>query len=412
MCYLNENNVIHQQQYGFLPNSCTTAAASCLGNDIVTSLNSSKKTAVLTLDIAKAFDCVSHEKLSAMFENIGIAGNSLSWLLSYFTNRSQVVYVEGEKSEEAKIKFGCPQGSVLGPLIFLLYVNGLFRLKLCGKLRLFADDAAVSYSAMNNKDLLRQMSEDLRMISAYLSTLHLRLNVKKTNFVIFTNSPKVKPSIEKIPFNNEYVMRVESFKYLGVFFDQNLSWKLHAQNVLKKITPYISILSKIRHYLNKKTLMTFYYAHIHSRLTYCLPVWQGINTEYKNLIQRAQNKAIKLINSLPPLTPTKELYDGKLLKFSDHIKYENILFIYKIFNGLMRCDLKLGTNIAATSRVTRQANLIRTPAFISNKAQASIFYRGIVEYNQYVKNCEALGENIPKSLGLLKSGIKNFVRQL
>ncbi len=195
-----------------------------------------------------------------------------------------------------------------------------------------------------------------------------------------------------------------------LIFDQHLTWKLHVEHVINQISPYVNVLSKIRYYLDKKTLMNFYYAYINSRITYCLPVWQGMGNELKSLIQRAQNKAIKYINFLPVVTPTTQLYDENLLKFTDHLVYENIFFIYKVLSGLMKCDLKLDTNYSCTKRTTRQSNLIKTPHFITTKAQSSIFYRGVVQYNQFIKFLKKNKIAIPSTVGMMKSQIREFVR--
>lgn len=155
--------------------------------------------------------------------------------------------------------------------------------------------------------------------------------------MIFTTNNKANknpPNI--ISFNNKSIEKVESFRYLGVIFDQNLNWKLHSKHVISKITPFVRVLSKLRYYLDKDSLMKIYYSHINSHLTYCLPVWQNVSQDLKSLIQRIQNKAIKLINFLPRLTPSHTLYNEKFLKFSHHITYENILFIHKVKNRSLK----------------------------------------------------------------------------
>ena len=255
------------------------------------------------------------------------------------------------------------------------------------------------------------MIEDLRAIKSFLSTIDLRLNMKKTNFAIFSLSPKNFHPFNVILVDNENIERVENFKYLGIIFDQHLTWKPHAEHVLSQICPYIHTLSKIRYYLDNKSLMKIYYAYIHSRLTYCLPVWQGMSSEIKCLLQRAQSKAIKFINFLPPTTSTNQLFDNKLLKFSDHIIFENIFFIYKVFSGLIKCDFKLSTNFETTNRSTRQSFLIRTPQFISSKAQASICYIGIVQFNMFLKFVKENKNALPNGVGQTKSWIGEFVRR-
>lgn len=407
--HLNTNNIINTRQYGFLAKSSTTAAASCLINDLYCSLNNKKKTALLALDISKAFDCVNHSILNITLSKIGVLDIAKKLIINYLSNRTQCIVKDGIRSQLLTVINGCAQGSILGPLIFLIYINGFLQIKLNGKVRLYADDAAIVYSASNNDNLQQQMIEDLINIESFLSSINLRLNINKTNFMILSLSYAKNQVFNKITFNNNSIVSVQSMKYLGVIIDNNLNWNLHAKNVLKNITPYISVLYTLRHYVEKKSLMMYYYAHIHSRLTYCLPVWQNINNLCRDAIQRAQNKAIKAINFLPPLTPTKDLYDNTFLSFSNHIKYENILFIYKVYMGLTKCDLKLIKNYEITNRTTRQSRNLRVPDFISTRAQSSIFYHGLVMFNSFRTYLSKKNVSLLTNINVIKAEIKRFI---
>lgn len=132
--------------------------------------------------------------------------------------------------------------------------------------------------------------------------------------------------------------------------------------------------------------MQIYFAHIHSRTTYCLPVWQTVPIDILLKIQRLQNRAIKFINFLPRLTPSDSLYDSKLLSFLNSIKYENILMIHKISTGLMKSDVLLIQNFSITQRITSQSQLLRLPVFLKSTLQKSLFYTGIASYNSFIVN--------------------------
>jgi Reverse transcriptase (RNA-dependent DNA polymerase) len=412
--HLNKNKIINVKQYGFIEKSNTTTAASCLANAIHSTLNSNNKCAVLFLDIVKAFDCVSFEVLRKTLINIGVTNKALNLLTNYFENRKQTVCIQNEKSDECLVTSGCAQGSILGPTIFLIYINDIMNLKLNGDVRCFADDGSIHYSAPSYEELKKQMEEDLRDITSFFRSLNMSLSSKKTKFIIFRYKNQHDTNI----FNNlhcdgDLIERVDSIKYLGIIFDQLFTFKEHANKVMKSIAPFISILSKIRYYTSKKTLMQIYYAHIHSRLIYCLPVWQSISETQQNQIQRLQNRALKLINFLPRLTPSETLYSSEFLSFEKTILYECILFIYKICAGLTKSDVLIKQNSEVVDRTTRQSSLLRLPVFTKSSSQKDIFFRGISLFNKFSTHFKPRSGDITKAkIGEAKIAIKKFVFSL
>ena len=189
-----------------------------------------------------------------------------------------------------------------------------------------------------------------------------------------------------------------------------MNWQSHATDVAKSIAPYVGLIRRIRFYVNNKTLMMLYHAFIHSRMVYALPVWQSVSNECKNQIQILQNKAIKLINFLPILTPTSSLYDNNLLKFTDQVKFECIFFIFKVNFGLLKSDTNLITNHQITNRSTRQSNALRTPMFLNATAQSTIFFYGIVLYNAFIRSLTSRNLSIEAlTLKQIKDNIKAFV---
>jgi hypothetical protein len=399
--HLSENKLIHPSQYGFLKSSNTTTAASCLVNGIVSGINNKCKTACIFVDVKKAFDCLDFEILVRKLETIGIKGKALKLLKNYLQNRKQIVVVNGTKGESRDVVSGAAQGSVLGPLLFLIYINDLLYLKLNSVGRLFADDAAFLYQATDYRSLHSKMQNDLITVESYLASINLELSVNKTKFMIFKTKNSTNSDLfDRITFNNHTIDIVESFKYLGLIIDSEIDWKYHVDSVASKISPYIGMLYRIRPFIEEKTAMQIYYAYIHSRLSYCLPVWSSCSLDLKMRLQRLQNKAMKAIRMKPFRTPTVELYDNRLVSFLQLCDYEAILFIHKVKFGLVKCDVTFITYENISGRQTRQSNLLRPPNFLMAKSQDSLFYRGICLYNDFTLS--VLSKDV-KSLSNLKA---------
>jgi hypothetical protein len=193
---------------------------------------------------------------------------------------------------------------------------------------------------------------------------------------------------------------------LGLTIDEKLDWKLHTSKVANKIAPFVGILRRIRPFINEKTAFQIYFSYIHSRLSYCLPIWSSCSVERKIKLQILQNKAVKAILLKPSLTPTSDLYNNKFLSFLQLCEYDSILFIHKVKNGMVRCDVNLTTNAEHSKRLTRQSNLLRPPRFLTSSSQNSIFYRGINLYNKF---CSTENLKKIKTLSDLKTKIKLFV---
>jgi hypothetical protein len=251
------------------------------------------------------------------------------------------------------------------------------------------------------------MQSDLSTIDQFLNSINLSMSVKKTQFMIFrtVNSSSVNV-FDKIYFNDKCISLVTEFKYLGIIIDHYLNWKKHVNYIASKVAPFVGLIGRIRFVTNRSVLMNLYYAHIHSRLTYCLPVWSGCSLELKMRLQRLQNKVIKFIKFKHRLTSTSSLYDNKFLSFLNVCDYEAVLFIHKINTGLVKSDFTLSSNSSTITRITRQSNLIRLPQFLMAKSQSSCFYRGARKYNDFIR-CNNFDKS--KQLALIKKSIKKFV---
>ncbi len=327
--------------------------------------------------------------------------------MDYFKDRSQFVFINSDKSIHLPILNGIQQGSTLGPLIFLLYINNVFTLRLHGKLILYADDCSLIYGASSYIELSDQMNHDLVTITSFFNKINLQINFNKSKYLIFKPNPNLE--FHSIISNNHELERVYCYKYLGLFIDHQLKWTDHASHVSKILAKYCALFYRIRNYLDIKTLLMIYFAHVHSHLTYMLPVWGGAAEYIIDEIEKLQTKVLKLIYRKPRLANINNFYkltvDRSILRFSLLVDYEAAYFIYKIKHGLVRCHNSIQTNYEVTGRVTRGSNQLRRGDFLSTAGQKSIFYRGILEFN---KIPDAIRSDL--NLNSFKRNLKNYIR--
>ena len=248
------------------------------------------------LDLAKAFDSVSHEILLRKLQHYGVRGKALELFRSYLSSRSQFVKLNSVKSSLAGIEFGVPQGSILGPLLFLIFINDLpnasnFYIKL------FADD---TFLCSQNKDvavLEREANVELDKVFVWLASNKLTLNTDKSKFMIVTNRksiPKLSIKVNNIPLKS-----CDSYKYLGVMIDKNLDWKSHVKYISTKISKACGALAKLRNCVNIDVLKNVYHALVHSYLRYGILVWGHAAPSVLKPLETLANKAIRIMTYAP-----------------------------------------------------------------------------------------------------------------
>ena len=221
------------------------------------------------MDLQKAFDTVDHEILLSKLDYYGIRGISNNWFKSYLSNCKQFLSINGYDSGLAEIKCGVPQGSVLGPLLFLLYLNDLNQaIKFC-KVHHFADDTNLLYLGKSIKKLNKIVNYDLKNLLYWLNANKISLNVKKTELVVFKSKRKQFDDEIKLNLNRKRLFPTDSVKYL----DGNLSWKSHIDYLSVKLSRTNALLFKIRNFVNSSVLKTIYFAIFESHLNYCCLVW-------------------------------------------------------------------------------------------------------------------------------------------
>ena len=249
-------------------------------------------------------------------------------------NHKQFVSINGYDSGLAEIKCGVPQGSVLGPLPFLLYINDLNQaIKFC-KVHHFADDTNLLYLGKSIKKLNKLVNYDLKNLLYWLNANKISLNVKKTELVVFKSKRKQFDDEIKLKLSHKRLFPTDSVKYLGVKIDGNLSWKSHIDYLSVKLSRANALLFKIRNFVNSSVFRTMYFAIFESHLNYCCLVWSQ-NCNAINRLVILQKTALRIINFQPRNTHSSPLFKSFILKFSDKVTLENTLFVSKSINNLL-----------------------------------------------------------------------------
>ena len=286
--YLTENNLLNKYQSGFRPLHSTVTALLDATNEWYFNMNEGHLTSVVFLDLAKAFDSVDHSILLRKLQLLGISERSLGWFFSYLDNRQQKCCIDGKLSDSCTIKCGVPQGSILGPLLFLIYINDFpTRLKY-SRARMYADDTTISVAGNTTAQVETLMNADLISIKKWLESNKSTINVTKTEYILIGSSYKLESIIipPNIMMGNEKIDRVKSSKCVGVHIDETLSWNHHTDYLSKKISRVIGGLKQVRRFVPTHTLMTIYKALIQPLFDYCDIVWSGLKkawpTVYKN----------------------------------------------------------------------------------------------------------------------------------
>ena len=378
--FLNKNNYFYQHQYGFRQFSNTTVATTEIMNKILFNIDSGKIVTGLFLDLSKAFDTVDHEILFDKLDAAGIRGIPLSVIKNYLTNRKQYVIVNGV-STETFISLGVPQGSVLGPLLYLVYINNIKNLNLKGQLNLYADDCALFYSDRNIDANLNNINYDLDLLYKYFCISKLTLNINKSQFINFHPKNKIIPKII-VTYNNIQLKNVSEIKYLGLILDSNLTWKQHTLKIANKISPIIGILWKFSKLLPKQVLFNIFFCLIYSNLQYLTIIWGSAASCFIKPLQVLENRAIKNILNLPKLYHTYDLYTNnnlRILPIRGIYQYQLSVHIYQCLHNLIHHTIIF--NLINRTYHIRNQNVLVSCSIKSNFGRSRLEFIGVNLFN-------------------------------
>lgn len=322
--YLETNNLLSPNQFGFRKKKSTADAVHSLVDYIATKLDQTQKCVGLFLDLTKAFDTVSIPILLSKLEALGVRGTQLSLFRSYLSGRTQRVKIGHISSSELLITHGVPQGSILGPSLFLIYINDMCNLSLQnGTIFSYADDAALIFSAGTWSEAYQFAQRGFDAVGAWLKQNLLTLNLTKTKLLNFSirnslsTNPitlriSTKPSSDDITPPDgpaEFLDVATSITYLGVIIDCNLNFKLHIDQLSNRVRKLIFIFKLLRQSADADIMKMVYGALCQSILNYCITTWGGAAKTHLIQVERAQRAVLKVCCFKPRLYPTDKLYE-------------------------------------------------------------------------------------------------------
>ena len=332
--FLTENNIIYPLQFGFQQNRSIDHALIGMTEMIRATLDNKRFGCGVFIDLQKAFDTVNHNILIAKLEHYGVRGNVLKWFKSYLYNRDQYVSINGVNSTPLRVTSGVPQGSVLGPLLFLIFINDMPNISKKLKFYLFADDTSIYYEFETLNETIKQMNKELKLVKKWQDANKLSLNIDKTNYVIFHSTQiKIPPDV-RIKIGNKILNRVKYVKFLGILMDEHLNWKYHITKLSKKLSRTCGMLFKIRKLLPINILINVYNSLFMSFLQYGIVVWGLTFASYTNCIAKIQKKAIRIISHQSYISHSLPIFQElRLLRISDIIQLKLLTFVYETINN-------------------------------------------------------------------------------
>ena len=402
--FIEHNNILNINQFGFRKGLSTESAIIQFIDKIHKGLNKRHHTIAVFMDLSKAFDVLNHNILSKKLEHYGFRGKFLDLLMSFISNRNYFVSANGHTSDTKTVNIGVPQGSTLGPLLFLIYVNDMCNSSSILDFTQFADDTTVTHSGSNLDTIKNEIETELEKVLDWLLANKLIINLSKTHSMLFTNK-RVERKI-KIKAKNTTLEQKSECKFLGVIVDDNINWKAHINHISNKLSRTIALLRLLKYTFPKHILKTIYMSLIQPYLNYCNVIWGAADKTTIQPVLVLQKKAIRIINRVHYLEHTKPLFESmRILTIHQIYDLNCILFIYKCLNTNKYPTFKneMIRNSQCHNYNTRNSSDFRLPVSRLKNVRQSFFYKGTDLWNRLNPQITIYKQNIQ-----FKSNLSSF----
>lgn len=329
--FIEENNILYSKQFGFRKYHSTIDALINTHDYVVENIRKKNKIIGIFIDLKKAFDSIDNEILVKKLEYYGINGPYNDLIKSYLKNRKIYTLINETKSKKMPIKYGVPQGSVLGPLLFSLYINDIKKLANDYEINLFADDTSLFCVAKTYDDLERKANLALTECSNWLKSNRLTININKTHYIDFSKS-KERNILLKL--GASIINQERETKYLGIILQNDLKWESQIRNVIQSVTKQIPIYYILRTFVPKNKLLQIYKALTFSKINYGIELYGRKDTSWLKQLQKAQNRLLKILFGKRIRYSTNKIHkENKIIKVKDLAKLRLCLICHKVIHN-------------------------------------------------------------------------------